>query len=303
MSFSTESNLRICIMRNPRSILQISEAKRTTNLLTLAVSKDPTLLGPLEETTLPPDIRIAAIKTNPSVITLLLNPSVNEQLTAVRRDGMLLGSIAHPTTPVQLAAVQQNPAAIQFVHNPTDEMLRKAITANGKVLYYLANPSEDLIDFALSITGLNIRYISPLIETKAMLLKALDSPQRDDVIRYFNEVHGGLFWFGRHFEQAIDDATALGLNLSEINKLIYATLRNKELEYLDTKLVNPWAEAKGSIIQHQNLRMGINTLTGCLELNGFPVRDFFNTIQGMQCNKQEYDLFQCKCRLEAQVAF
>lgn len=303
MSFTTENSLRTCIMRNPRSILQIPEARRTTDLLVLAVSKDPTLVGPLEKSALPADTRIAAIRADSSVITLLLNPSVNEQLAAVRTDGMLLGSIAHPSTPVQLAAVQQNPAAIQFVSNPTDDMLRKAIAANGKVLYYLAAPSEELIDFALSVSGLNIRHLSPLIETKTMMIKALESPQRDEVIRYLNEVHGGLLWFGRHFEQAINDATQLGLSLSEINNLISATLRNKELEYPDTQLVNPWGEAKGKIIQYQNLRMGINIDTGYLEVNNLPVRDFFNTIPGMQCNRREYNLFQLKSQLEAQITF
>ena len=303
MSNNPENDIRICIMRNPRSILQVSEEQRTTSLLELAVSKDPTLLGPLEKSVLSNDARIAAIMKNPEIITLLTSPSMNEQLTAVRANGMLLGVIPHASETVQLAAVKQNAAAIQFVHHLKDDMLKKAIAANGMVLYYLPNPSEEIIDFALTISGLNIRYVSPVIETKAMILKALDSPQKDEVIKYLNEVHGGLLWFGRHFQQAISDATQLGMDLTAINNLLLVTLKNMDLEYPDTQLINPWGKTKSNVINYKNLRIGLNVNTGNLEFNDIPVRDFFNNIIGMECNEHEYNLFQCKCQLEKQIEF
>lgn len=298
-----ECDVNMYIMRNPRSILQYPKEKRTDAMLTLAISKDPTLLCRLEADSVSIDVRINAIRANPEVITLLSDSSLEEQLAAVRANGMLLGSIAHPSVPVQIEAFKQNPAAIQFVHDLTDDFLYRAIAANGKVLYYIPDPSDKIIDYALSLSGLNIRYLSPLKETREMMQKALASKEREEVIRYFNTVYGGLFWYGRHYKDAIEDAMQLGMAIENINELLQATIRDKEMWYANIQLVNPWGKMKDSYIKCEALRIGINTSSGCLELEGVPVRDFFNSFPDMECDEKACESFRCKMQLEQELDF
>lgn len=296
---SDSEDIRIHILRNPRSILRFAVSRWTDELISLALDMDATLLYSLEAFPLSAQVRISIIRKKPQLITQLSNPTLTEKLAAVQIDGMMLGSIIDPTLSVELAAVRQNPAAIQFVHNPSVDFLQKAISANEKVLYYLADPPEEIISYALNLNGLNIRYLSPLTETRQMMMKALASPQRVDVIQYFNDTYGQLCWFARHFQDAVNDAKQLGMNLEHINSLLTATLKGKVLEFPDSKLYNPWNTCK-QYIQRSSLHLEINTQTGHLELDGLPVRDFFNSIPGMECDADEYNLYQYKNRLEAQ---
>ena len=295
-------NIKNYILRNPRSILQYPFDQWTEELVTLALSKDPTLLWLLGTFPLSIEAKISAIHSNPQLITLLPHPSLSEKLAAVQIDGMLLSCIIDPTISVEIEAVRQNPAAVQFVHNLSNEFLQKAISANGKVLYYLSDPDENIINFALNLSGLNIRYLSPLTETRQMMMKALTSPQKEEVIQYFNAIDGNLFWFARHFQDAVNDAMQLGMNARDINNLLTATLKEREMEYPDIRITNPWGNRNNSV--HRNsLRIGLNTNTGYLELDGIPARDYFNTLPGMECDEKEYILFQSKNRLEAEMMF
>lgn len=53
------------------------------------------------------------------------NLNEQEQLKAVRRNGLVIRDIKNPSEQVQLAAIERNSGAIEYIKNPTGRVIKE----------------------------------------------------------------------------------------------------------------------------------------------------------------------------------
>lgn len=71
-------------------------------------------------------------------LTLVLNnPTEQEKLYAVQKNGMLLEFIDNPSNKVIIAAILQNPLALRLIDKPTEEMKIAAIESNVEMYNFI----------------------------------------------------------------------------------------------------------------------------------------------------------------------
>ena len=83
-----------------------------------------------------------------------------EQIEAVKQDGIYIQYIHNPSKELQLEAVKENGNALVYINNPSEEVQIEAVKENGNVIKYINNPSEKVQIEAVKQVGYTIRDIN-----------------------------------------------------------------------------------------------------------------------------------------------
>lgn len=103
--------------------------------------------------------QLAIVQRDGNLIRFMKNPPEKVQLAAVKQNGKLIYYIKNPSEAVQLAAVKQNVQAIGLIKNPSEEIQLFAIKQSGYAICYIQNPSEKVQLEAIKQNGLAIEDI------------------------------------------------------------------------------------------------------------------------------------------------
>ena len=131
---------------------------------------------------------------NKKELKLLNNMSEQEQLEAVREDGLLIQYIDNPSEKVQIEAVSRNGLAIQYINNPSEEVQIEAVRMSGAAIEYIHKPSK-YVKSIINIIETTYRHIYVLHEPNKEPLFTIGC-QRNITKEYFiqriHEEDGGL---------------------------------------------------------------------------------------------------------------
>ena len=115
---------------------------------------------------------------NKKELKLLNNMSEQEQLEAVREDGLLIQYIDNPSEKVQIEAVSRNGLAIRYIDNPSEKVQLEAVSRDGLIIKYINNPSERVQLEAVSSNGLAIQYIENPSEYIKSIIDIIETSKR-----------------------------------------------------------------------------------------------------------------------------
>ncbi len=108
------------------------------------------------------------------------------QLAAVKQDGLAIRFIYNPSEMVQLAAVKENGLAIQFIHNPSEQVHLEAVKDDGYAIQWIHNPSEDVQLAAVKQNGNAIRFFKKA--WRKGIAKKLTVEQIEEILGYKVEI-------------------------------------------------------------------------------------------------------------------
>ena len=117
------------------------------------------------------DDQLAAVRKNPKSIQLIKKPSEQVQMEVVEENGRAIQWITDPTPKVQLTAVQENGRVIQYITNPTPQAQQAAVEQNGWAIEYIPNPSVQMQQTAVEYSGWTIQFIldpDPKVQEEAV---------------------------------------------------------------------------------------------------------------------------------------
>ncbi len=69
-------------------------------------------------------------------------------IEVLSRNGAAIRFLDEPTLEEQLAAVRQNPYVIDLIYNPFEEVQIQAIQLNPRIIYLIDYPSDDIVELA-----------------------------------------------------------------------------------------------------------------------------------------------------------
>jgi len=87
------------------------------------------------------------------------NPSEQEQLKAVSRQGISIQNFKNPSEQVQLAALKQDIDAIQYITNPSEAVQLEAVKQNEFAINFIDYPTEQVQLAAIKENPLVFKYI------------------------------------------------------------------------------------------------------------------------------------------------
>ena len=117
------------------------------------------------------DDQLAAVRKNPKSIRLIKKPSERVQMEVVEENGRAIQWITDPTPKVQLTAVQENGRVIQYITNPTPQAQQAAVEQNGWAIEFIPNPSVQMQQTAVEYSGWTIQFIldpDPKVQEEAV---------------------------------------------------------------------------------------------------------------------------------------
>lgn len=126
---------------------------------------------------------IQIIKSNPSIIATIDDPTEEMKLLAVKKSGLVLEYIKNPTIEIQEAAIDNNARAIKYIGSPTEDMMIKAVNKGWSILEYIKNPTDQVIELAIDKSGWAIQYVKNPSEE----LQLLAVRKNYDSIKYIKE--------------------------------------------------------------------------------------------------------------------
>jgi len=80
-------------------------------------------------------------------IQYIKNPSMDIQLTAVKRCGWSIKFIEHQSEQLQLLAIGRDASSLKFIKHPTEKVQKKAIKQYFGYITNIKNPSDDIIEY------------------------------------------------------------------------------------------------------------------------------------------------------------
>lgn len=105
-----------------------------------SIELDPSMISMIPNPS--EELCLMAVQTNPELIDCITNPSERVQLAAVRQDGGVIRFINHPSEVVQEAAIEQWSGAIEFINHPSESLQLKAISKNPLNVRLIKKPSD-----------------------------------------------------------------------------------------------------------------------------------------------------------------
>ena len=239
-----KEGLAIKHIRNPSHKLQLT-----------AVEQNPTALGTILKMGITPadDVISRALTMDPFAISLIHNPTIEQQLMAVAGSGEAIQYIHKPSEEVLTAAVDQSPHSILWVEAPSHEFQLLSVTKNGRALASIIqsgiSPHDDILIAAVTNDPTAIQYIiNPIDELQIFAVRS------DPMNLYYMLMNGS---------KPCDEALNLSKDgiikdlltiikkygfekiLDHMNLLQDAEIRWEELEVIDRSMAAYFKDKKG----------------------------------------------------------
>lgn len=223
ISDPTSEERKIAIENDPSVVLKLKNV--TSEEIRLAITADPDIIADLKPHDTdhvnmairlqgsairhiddPTEEQIAiAIDDDPRAVTMVRpRASVTRvhKISALARDGMILGGITDVDEEMRMTALRQNPLAIQYIASPspeevalvmdrdpemlryvadhvTEEQKRRAVHERAAVIAHLSRPSDELQAYAVAMDPQLAKVISaPNRETMAIRQRLEDEERR-----------------------------------------------------------------------------------------------------------------------------
>lgn len=138
---------------------------------------------------------IKKLYNDPLYIKYIENPNEEEQIAAVKRNGMVIRFLNAPSDDVKREAILNNPLCIEYIEdlsedlgilavrllwnsikyikNLTDNIMREAVKSKGWAIQFIENPSEEIKLLAVAKDFDAIKYIKN--PSEAVQIKAIET--------------------------------------------------------------------------------------------------------------------------------
>ena len=223
ISDPTSEERKTAIENNPQVVLKLKNV--TSEEIRLAISADPDIIADLRPVDTdhlnmairlqgsairhidnPTEEQIAiAIADDPRAVTMVrprASVTKDHKISALSRDGMILGGLMDVDEEMRMTALRQNPLAIQYIASPspeevalviardpemlryvadhvTEEQKRRAVHERAAVIAHLSRPSDELQAYAVAMDPQLAKVISaPNRETMAIRQRLEDEERR-----------------------------------------------------------------------------------------------------------------------------
>ena len=114
-----------------------------------------------------------ALKSNPDCFKCIMNPTIEQQLCAVKHNGENLLYIQNPNRELCIEAVKQNPEMIRFVNSNyiSTELAKNVIEKKCELIRFISKPTDDMWISALKKNGLLLFFCN--IQKEEYCIEAL----------------------------------------------------------------------------------------------------------------------------------
>lgn len=125
---------------------------------------------------------INKIYNNPLSIRYIENPTKEEMLAAVKKNGATIRFLKSPSFDVKKEAILNNPQSIEYIEELDEELAILAVRLSWNSLKYIKNKTDNILKEAVKTKGWAIQFIKDPSEEVQIL-----AVQKDfDAIKYIN---------------------------------------------------------------------------------------------------------------------